>query len=187
MSPANKPTPCSVPMLRPTCLSRSEERWIASPAKGDFGFAPFVLPPPARSLIDWLGILGHRFWQENRRCMTALLLIDCRRCRWTLRLPRQRCHADFAEWEIEPAEDLTRLPASIRIGGSFQTLASGKDAASEVPTNPGFHFRLNLGAFKPLTAYIRFDDQLTPEEPCTFLTDNFAQAINAAAPRVRLA
>lgn len=190
MSEANLPPTCPHPQLRPITLIRSEGLWLASPAKGECsaarGFAPFPLPPVPRSLLDWLVVAGQRFWNRHHRCMAALLLVDCQGGGWTLRLPRQRCGPEFARWSAAAA-DHPDLPASMRLGGSFQTLAGDDAPQLAVPTVPGFHFTLAVTERHPLAAFVSRGREAIAVEPSSLLADDWGQTLHAALPRLHLA
>ncbi|HEY2585628.1 MAG TPA: hypothetical protein VGI81_07685 [Tepidisphaeraceae bacterium] len=192
MPAPNETNPCPGARLRPICLIRSGERWVASPAKGECsagrGFAPFVLPPPPRSQIDWLAVAGQRVWQEKRRCMLALRLVDCRTAHWTLRLPAQRCRAGSAALDAAAAaEGIPHVPSSLRLAGSFQTVADTGNADDGVPVWPGLHFAMTVNITRPLLAAVRQNGRLIPAEPCTLMTNDWTEAIDRAAARLRLA
>jgi hypothetical protein len=177
-------------VFRPIVLLQSHGQWLASPAKGECsagrGFTPFFLSLPPKSLVDWLVVAGHRFWQQKKRCMAGVLLVDCQSGRWTLRLPRQNCGIDSARWSIS-AVDFPKLANSMRIGGSFQTLATQCSLEECIPTVPGFHFILTLTGEQALSAFIRDGQGLRMAEPIALLTNTWVQAIDAAMPRLRLA
>jgi hypothetical protein len=190
MSETNDQNTCSRDPLRPLVLCRADDHWLASPAKGDRsrgrGFAPFYLPLPPRQLVDWLVVAGQRFWNQRQRCMAALLLIDVRFHRWTLRLPRQRCGSDAASW-TNSAEDLVPLAPTLRLAGSFQTLAGPQFPEDLVPSVAGFHFMLSLTARCPLRAFVLQGGDLKSVEPSAVLANDWAEVLEEAMPRLHLA
>lgn len=180
----------SDPLFPTIVLSKATGHWLASPADRQCSasqiFLPFPLPLPPRSLIDWLVVAGHRVWRQHRRCIAALLLVDRCSGQWTLRLPRQRCGADRADWSVSRS-DFAKLPASMHIGGTFQSISCKMTPQDVAPAHDGFHFTLAVTAQKPLMAFVRCGNSIQTVEPLAILASDWAKAIDDAMPRLRIA
>lgn len=169
-------------------LKNVDGQWLASSAgdENDRAFLPFYIPLPPRRLIDWLVVVGHRFWRQRRRCMAALLLVDCCSGHWTLRLPHQRCGTERADWSTSH-DDFKDLPDSIRVGGVFQTVAGATVRQECLPVEDGFHFILSVISYAPMTAMVRHSAGIERVEPIQIVTNDWEQTIDAAMPRLRIA
>jgi hypothetical protein len=188
----NTSAAAAVPIGQVRLLGRKEQWLVVAPRTDPaaHAFHPFVLPRPPESLVSWLVTGGERVWRRRQRCLAALL-VSTGSGRWTLRLPRQRCGPDAACWTAS-ADDLPGLPADLRLAGSYQTrvLGPGGPAADTVPQVDGLHLVQALDPTAgrgPLWAFVRAERLTREVRPDRVIVNEFAEAIDEAAPRLRLA
>jgi hypothetical protein len=148
-------------------------------------FDPFPLPPLPLSQHCWQTGLAAEFGRRHRRCLAALLVLDCRRRRWARPLlPAQACGRDGACWTLDPGGDARRPPPGYRVGGSFQACRAGDlfEAAAAVPPLDGLHVvQADTGRGWAAFAFLRAGGQTTvvPHEHAT--ADDWDQALAEAA------
>src|SRR4051812_29103773 len=132
---------CGVIHVLPREDAVTEDAAAAAPHAGGTLFEPFALPPIPLSMHCWLAGLGAEFRRRHRRCIAALLVLDCAQRRWLPPvLPSQACREEGASWTLDVG-DVGPLPPNRRFAGSFQ-MRVGRDmtdAVSGVPQLDGVH------------------------------------------------
>lgn len=113
---------------------------VTPPQSATTPLAPIPLPPVPRSLADWLAAFGQSFLHRHRRCVAALLLLDCSSGLWAMTIPTQRASRDSSCWQVA-GSDRPCLPPGFVVAGSFQTrlLCPGESMADAVPPVDGVH------------------------------------------------
>lgn len=189
MSQSHDPMMVPDHLIHPISLIRCKCGWIAVSAceRGRPGpsFPPFQLPLPPRQRLDWLVVAGHRFWNRHQRGMVALLLINCHTRHWNIAWPSQKCSKDAARW----SQTAARSPGSsamVRIGGTFRVIAPEACPPEHVPPQAGLHFVLRPFLPCPLSAFVRDNTGLKGADVHRLLADDWAEAVDAAMPRLRL-
>ncbi|MCL2646697.1 MAG: hypothetical protein FWD61_06795 [Phycisphaerales bacterium] len=145
-------------------------------------FEPFGLPPLPLSQGSWLSALGTLFRRKYRRCLALHLILDCQARRWVNPIiPTQRCGPTSPTWSILE-KDLTHLPASTRIGGSFQTGRADdiNEIKARIPPYDGIHCFLKIERHLFTKFWmVRAGDQLDVIPPEFIVVDDWLQFIIA--------
>ena len=133
--------PTALPRIR---LVRRDDATLVEPllaGAGADGCEPFRLAKLARSLANDLALFGELVWQQHRRCVGVLLLLDRRSHEWTYRVPAQRCGKGAACWSAL-RQDVSQVAEDHLLAGSYQTrlLAQGEESADAPPPHDGVHF-----------------------------------------------
>ena len=122
-------------------LTFHEDTAQAHPLDAPPTFAPLPVPAFPLSQSHWLLRLAHLFHLRHQRGLATLLILDLASRQWVMPfLPTQHCTAEGAAFRLL-AEDLHSLPATYRVGGSFQSLpaATAQEAQGLVPGFDGLH------------------------------------------------
>lgn len=197
MSQSNEIEPSIARALPTLRLIENGDHWLATPpnaaASGETTrpLSPFVLPRIPESLVHWLTIGGEAVWSRRQRCVAALLVLGIRSGRWTTRLPSQRCGPDAACWAAL-RDPLPGLPDDACLGGSYQTrvIGRGEHPSDTVPAVPGVHLVHCVGQAdgrRPLWTFVRAGETLRPVCPDRIIVNDWADAVDEAMPRLRLA
>lgn len=188
--------PASLPVVR--LIHDEQNRLIVAAPSAVTGrpdpgptFDPFPLPPLPLSLHCWLTGLAAEFHRRHRRCLAALLLLDCEQRRWVQPLvPAQACGRDGAAWTLDPG-NAPRPHVHRRVAGSFQTRDADDlfDAAGSVPQLDGLHLVQALMGKAPISVVFMFlhaEGETNIVAPDNVMHDDWDEALIEAAGRMTI-
>ncbi len=151
-------------------------------------FDPFEMPQIPRSLADWLLSLCQHFWNQHRRCLAAVLLLDSQTHGWGTAIPTQRCSRDASCWSTR-RENVDGLLPTHLLAGSFQCriISPGEELADAVPPVDGVHLVLQLTPQKNVLAmFIRMNGIVQAASADRVFLDDWENMLRRVESRLTL-
>jgi hypothetical protein len=154
----------------------------------DHAFTPFTLPFFPVSQSAWLTCLADLFYARHQRMIASFLVLNLSSQEWTMPLlPTQQCRIDGVSFSLH-ANDLTILPSTCRVGGSFQMAHAPMpaDAIPLVPPFDGLHIVYSLDSQRTKHCFLRAKGALTPVLPESVIIDDWRRYLFEYRERITL-
>jgi len=182
------PTPYGAALtpLDQLCLTPLGGQLVVHPP-AHYGIDPFILPPLPKSLADFLAQICLQFYEDNKRCLTMLLMLDCDLRSWGSGIPRQRAGPDGASWQ--PAkEDFSGARPHTLVAGSFQTrnFMPGDNPKDAVPNTDGVHLILALNLDETIHCFVGCGGKALTAIAWQIINNDVAMMIDASMNRITL-